>query len=54
MKYRMFNRFMEIYTDKITEAFHLARVNAGAVEDTDSGKIIMDFRSEESEADEKG
>ena len=54
MKYRMFNRFMEIYTDKIMEAFHLARVNAGAVEDTDRGKIIMDFRYEESEADEKG
>ena len=54
MRYRIFNRFMERFTDIVAEASHIACLNAAAVEDMDRGTIIIDFRTEESENDEKG
>lgn len=52
----VFNRFMGIMFDLEDEAkaIRCAACNAACVVDQESGKVLADFRTEESEADERG
>ena len=52
--YLVFNRFLEIEKEEEREAITTARLNSAAVLDYETGKIIEDNRTEESENDERG
>ena len=52
--YKVFNSFMEYYTESIRDARQVATLNAAAVLDMSTDLIIVDYRTAESESDEKG
>lgn len=51
--YKVFNRFMDLEYKDLVEALSTACLNAACVVDED-GNIKGDFRTAESEADERG
>lgn len=53
-KYLVFNRFMERGADTKHEAMQVARLNAACVVYVPCNKVIADFRTDESENDERG
>lgn len=52
--YLIFNRYMGIQVDELKDAIRMAKLNAAAVVDLSTGQTVSDFRTEESENDEKG
>ena len=54
-RYLVFSAFLEVWTNDLKEAEHIAKLNAAVVIDTeDKWAKIIDYRTQESEADERG
>lgn len=52
--YRIFSEYLEIMQEDRAEAIKTASHNAAAVVDMETGAIIADYRTQETEADERG
>lgn len=53
-RYRVFNRYIELMFDDVNHAKRAASLNAACVYDIDGDEFVADYRTEESENDERG